>query len=229
MMNTKREKKINSIRNGIIGTMILVIVSIIGLGIFYGGGSTQNGFVVGEDYSLIENPRRTRPGQPILVQEFFSYGCIHCRNLEKLIGSWTTNLPNQVVFSRAPVAFSPSWALLAQTYHTLEALDALEYNHDRIFRAIHDQNREFKSVEQIASFLAGRNMSANQFKDTFSSPEVVLASRKSEQRQRQFQITSVPTILVANKYLINMSKGRKRALEVADYLIDIEIRADSIN
>ena len=85
--------------------------------------------------------KHARPTQPITVTEFFSYGCIHCKNFEPLIADYIETLPPDVEFRRVPVAFSPAWALLGQSYLALEAVNALEQNHDRIFRAVHDNTR----------------------------------------------------------------------------------------
>ena len=38
-------------------------------------------FIEGEDYLVLEEPRRVR-GDAIEIMEFFSYGCIHCYSLD---------------------------------------------------------------------------------------------------------------------------------------------------
>ena len=49
------------------------------------------------------------------------------------------------------------------------------------------------------------------------------ATRDVERRQREVNIASVPTLVVAEKYMVNMDSGRKTALEIADHLIALEI------
>lgn len=222
-MQKRKARKVTTVRNIIISVLTLLVTTIVAYGIFYSAGPDEHNFTEGKHYTIIKNSTRERPGQAPLVQEFFSYGCIHCWNFEALITRWKVNLAPEVKFSRSPVAFTPNWTLLAQSYHALESLNSLQPSHERIFKAIHDQGREFNTVEDLASFLDGRNITAEQFKTAFQSSSVVIETRKSRLRQQEFQITSVPTLIVANKYSINMDFGRKNALAVADFLLDKEL------
>ena len=74
----------------------------------------------------------------------------------------------------------------------------------------------------IANFVDGHGGEKSAFLRTFNSPGVRRALQKADEAQRQFTIASVPTLVVAGKYLVTMDKGRKTALEVVDYLITLE-------
>ena len=128
-------------------------------------------------------------------------------------------------FARTPVVFSPVWILLAQTYYTLEALDALDENHTRLFRAIHDNGRQFLSPDMIADFVDGNGVTREDFLRSFNSPAIRRKIAQSERDQRELQIASVPTLVVAGRYVIGMEVGRKRVLEIADQLIARELAA----
>ena len=78
----------------------------------------------GEHYTDLGAPDRS-PRGPVTVVEFFSYGCVHCKNFDPQIERWTEGLPEDVRFKRAPVAFSASWGLLAKAYHAAERLGIL--------------------------------------------------------------------------------------------------------
>lgn len=224
----KPDLKVNRLRNGIIAFVALLAVVVIGYGIVYSTGITVGEYQAGTHYEVIDDAPPRRPGEPIRVQEFFSYGCVHCRNFDPMIERWKQTLPEGVVFERTPVAFSPAWTLLAQTYFALDELGALERNHDRLFRAIHDSGRQFLTVDAVADFVAGQGASREEFLQAFNSEPVRRQVREAEMEQRAMRIASVPTLVVAGRYRVGMDVGRKTVLDVTDYLIaeELAVRSD---
>lgn len=226
-MKVKTNAKVTRARTTILAFVVVVAVLITGYGTLYSTGITEGEFVEGEHYQLVDNPTRRRPGEDIKVTEFFSYGCIHCRNFDPMLDDWQKTIPEGVGFSRSPVAFSPAWELLGQAYLTLEISNILEQNHSRIFKAIHTNGRQFLSKDMIANFIDGHGIDKDAFLRTFNSPQVRRALQRADENQRQFNIASVPTLIVAGKYLVNMDNGRKTALKVADHLIALELAAQN--
>jgi len=197
-------------------------------GMLYSSGITEGTFTEGEHYTKIDAGVRTRPGDPIEVIEFFSYGCVHCKNFDPLIEEWqSAQSPNEVSFRRQPVAFSPAWAILAQTFLALQDLGIEKENHERIFKAIHDQGRQFLSVEMMADFIDGYGATRDEFLRSFNSPGVRRGAAEFESLQTRYAVQGVPTIAVAGKYMVKMEVGRKIALDVVDHLIALERKADS--
>ena len=221
-MSKKKSSNVALVRGLIIGGVALLAVLVIGYGLIYTTGATQGGFVAGEDYELVDNPERRRPGARTEVVEFFSYACIHCKNFDPLINEWLETKPADVDFARVPVTFSPQWALLAQAYYTLVALDVLEENHERIFRRIHNTRRMFADAEDFAAFVDGNGATAAEVLAAWNGSEVRRMLREGEAMQRRIVISAVPTLAVNGKYLVGMDVGRKVALEVVDHLIGVE-------
>lgn len=215
----KSDEKVKHVRMLIVGFAILVGILVLGYGTLYSTGFGEGELLAGEHYRVIENPPRRRAGAPIVVREYFSYGCIHCRNFEPLLDEWRATQPEGTAFERSPVAFSPAWQLLAQTYFTLQRLDALDDNHMRLFRAIHDNGQQFATPESMADFVDGSGVTRADFLQMFNSPEVRRDLRDADAMQRNIVISSVPTLVVDDRYVVNMDVGRKQALEVVDYLI----------
>ncbi len=214
-------------RNTILIFIVVVIMLILGYGTLYSTGVTQGEFQAGVHYRELENPERRRPGAPIEVREFFSYACIHCKNFDPKLDEWAAGLPEGVALERTPVAFSPAWSLLAQAYLTLDYLDALDPNHARIFRQIHDRQTQFLSTAQLADFVDGHGVSSAEFLRAFDSPAVRRALGEADAAQRTFGITSVPTLTVAGKYTVSMDHGTKVALEIVDHLVAREQAVES--
>ena len=221
----KKDKKVIMARNTIIGFVSVVAITILAFGTYVSTGIGQGEIAEDQDYRVLDNPKPTRPGDPIEVIEFFSYACIHCKNFDPVIEEWAEEQDADVVFKRLPATFSPIWALLSQTYLTFEAADVVDKNHTRMFRAIHDNGRQFLTPDMVADFVDGRGLSSTEFLDTFNSAEVRRAMQNAEREQRAFQISATPQLVVAGKYLVGMDGGQRRALRVVDHLIEQERQA----
>lgn len=219
MPKRRQNRQVARLRNAIIALVVVVVIVVIGYGTLYSTGVTEGGYQAGTHYQVIDNARGRRPGEAVEVREFFSYACPHCRNFEPLLQEWRSGLPKGVTFVRTPVAYSPLWSLLARTYFTLDAVHALDPNHERIFRAIHDQGKQFLSAEMMADFVDGYGVSREEFLRSFDSPAVTERMREADRDQRAMGITSVPTLVVDDKYRVGMEVGRKVALDVVNHLI----------
>jgi thiol:disulfide interchange protein DsbA len=229
MSKKQKEAQVKRVRALIIGGVAVVIVLVLGYGLLYTSGVTQGEFVEGEHYQVLDTPiERRRPGAPIQVREFFSYACIHCKNFDPDMEEWARAHP-EVDFARIPVAFSPSWVLLAQTFLTLEQLNILEENHSRVFRRIHDNRMMFQSPEQIAEFVDGHGTTAAEFLSTFNSSGIRRKLADADAAQRAAGISAVPTLVVAGKYVITMEVGQSVALELTDHLIALETGGAAAN
>lgn len=219
--------RVRRIQIGIAAFLGAIVVALILYGTLYTTGITEGEFTEGEHYTLLKNPVRGEPGEPIEVIEFFSYGCIHCFNFDPIIEDWQEDLPASVHFRRQPVAFSPAWALLGQTWFTLNDLGILEKNHMRIFRAIHEKNRQFLSVEEMADFIDGQGATRDEFIKAFNGATVRRFSSQMERMQVKYEVQGVPHIVVAGKYVIKADVPRKIALDVVDHLIAVESASGS--
>jgi thiol:disulfide interchange protein DsbA len=223
MAKKRGTDKVETTRNAIFGVIIAIGVTLVGLGIYLSSGLAQNATPTeGEDYALIENADRIRIGDPINVYEFFSYGCVHCRNFDPELEEWLVTTDEDVAFSRKPAAFSRTWTLLGQGYLALEQADALEGNHAKLFSAVHDFGKTFRSGQEIADYLDSETLPAAEFMRAFNSPKVRRKLSQAETDSRRYNVQSVPTMIVAGKYTVDMGNGMQRALEVVDYLIGQE-------
>ena len=162
------------------------------------------------------------PARSLSVEEYFSYGCIHCKNFDPTLEDWLTTLPEDVQFQRTPTAFSRAWGVLAQAYYALEKADALEGNHEQLFKGIHNGGRMFSNGEAIADYLDSDELPAAEFMRAFNSRDVARRLNRAEQATRRVGIRAVPTLVVAGKYRVGMVNGERRALEVVDYLLEQE-------
>ena len=152
--------------------------------------------------------------------EFFSYGCVHCKNFDPQIERWTEGLPEDVRFKRAPVAFSASWGLLAKAYHAAERLGILEANHQRLFSALHDAGLALNTEDAVVQFFDGHGTDGRSFRRALRDPAVEEALAEDGALARRYGIRAVPTLVVDGRYRIDdPSLSRQQILQVADALI----------
>lgn len=218
--------RIRRIQIGVAAFFGAIAIALVLYGTVYTTGLTEGEFTEGEHYVLLKDPVRAEAGSPVEVIEFFSYGCVHCYNFDPQIEDWKDDLPEGVRFRRQPVSFSPSWALLGQAYFALDDLGILDQNHTRIFRAIHEQNRQFLSIEELADFVDGKGASREEFTRAFNSSAVRRFAGQMERMQLRYEVQAVPTIVVAGKYVIKSDVPRKIALDVVDHLIAQELHKE---
>lgn len=214
--------KVRRLRRWIIGGFggLLVVVGAIGIWAIFAGVPAS--LDEGRHYDTLTGADRPRNG-PIVVTEYFSYGCVHCRNFDPQIESWAARLPDDVHFERVPVSFSPAWRNLARAYYALEELDIRERNHQRIFDAIHVSGLNLATPESVAQLVGGQGTDAQTFRRTMQSPAVRRKVEEAERRARETAIAAVPTIVVDDRYRISSGElSRRQILDVADRLIERE-------
>jgi thiol:disulfide interchange protein DsbA len=216
----RTEARLQRVRMIAIGFVVVLAVGVIIAGIWYSRESTPEKFVAGQHYAVIENARGHTPGTPITVQEFFSYACEHCRAFDPMIEAWRTEQPDDVRFERVPATFSHAWTVLGQSYYALAELGALEANHERLFRAIHDNGRQFLTIEEVAEFVDGNGTTRDAFLQAANGTPVRDRLRAAERAQRTLRVGGVPTLVVGGRYVVTMSEGRQTALDTIDWLIE---------
>ena len=191
---------------------VVALVAIVGIGYSLGFGGAD------EPYQVLED--RPDGDGDVEVVEYFSWACIHCRNLDELIEGWKQNLPDGVTFRRVHASYSGPLRVLARTHVALERHDALDANHARIFRAIHDRNRQFLTAEAMADFVAGYDIDRETFLAAVGSAATASAVERDAAESAAIGVFAVPSLVVDGKYIINMGVGRKQALSNLDALIE---------
>ncbi|MCC5888217.1 MAG: thiol:disulfide interchange protein DsbA/DsbL [Gammaproteobacteria bacterium] len=215
---------------------VLTAVLLLGLLPAVAAQSRLETFRQNEHYIVLPVPTATgTTGQShggLLVQELFSYACIHCHRLEPALATWTGQLPDDVRFERVPAVFSRSWMLLAEAYYVAEVCGVLGVTHDAMFAAIHEDGRQFKDAADIALFYADRVRAVGQrrgqrcrsredFLAAFESLEVAQAVAQALALSRVWQVGSVPTLVVAGQWRSDgrLAGSNEAMLDVADYLL----------
>ena len=212
----KRVQRVRWLTLGGTGALVAVVAAI---GLYYTFDVTSGEYRDGEHYFSLAAGAGD-PEEPIVVTEFFSYGCVHCRNFDPQINAWMAELPEGMELVRSPVAFNAIWRMYAKMYYMAEELDAMDQIHDRLFSDIHDRNRTITTEEQIRKFFVGVGVPEDRVARSMRSPAVARKVNRAEALSRAVGVRSVPTLMVGTQYLIPVGDvGRVQSLAIADHLI----------
>jgi thiol:disulfide interchange protein DsbA len=179
-------------------------------------------FQEGKDYVRLSTPAPPATSGKVEVIEMFWYGCPHCRDLEPATEEWLKRKPDNVEFTRIPVAFGTSWEPGARAYYAAEALGMLDKVHQPLFEAFH-QRRKLNNVDQLAAFFAEHGVDPEAFRKAYQSFQTQTQLRRGNQLAQRFGVRGVPAIIVNGKYDVRSP----RIFEVVDFLIAKEASPQS--
>jgi len=207
--------KFNSIRR--VG-MILVLVT---LPVF----ASAQPFEEGVHFERIDGPQAADTDTIVEVVEFFSYLCPHCYTFEPYVEPWHDELGENVEFKRVPVVFRPSWEPFARAYYAAEVLDIIGESHLALFKALHEERRQFRGFDDIAEFHAQFGVESDQFASTAQSFPVASRLRMGNANMGKWGVRSTPTLVIDGKWRVSPRRGGTfdEMLQVADWLIEREL------
>jgi len=176
----------------------------------------------GVHYKVLPAQVRTITPGKIEVTEAFSYSCGHCFNFEPLIKAWEKKLPSDVELVKLPVIWRPSMQKLARVLYTGKALNIYEQVNDRVFTAIHRENKKLGSEKEIAALFKELGVPEDKFNKTFNSFGVNAQVQQADARTRSMKITGTPQMIVDGRYTVSVSRdmGHEGMLKVVDFLVE---------
>lgn len=197
-----------------------------GVAVLFSGSLLAQSFEEGQHFQRIGSPVAS-PDDRIVVTDGFGYPCPACRRFLPFLDSWEAELPDYVEVEHLPVALQPGWDLFARGYYTAEVMGIAEETHEAMFKALHDERRQFRSFEDIAAFYADHGVSADSFVNTAQSFAVDARIRQNRNDVRTFGIRGTPSVIVQGKWRVSLNgfNSYEEMLEVVDYLIEREAEA----
>lgn len=183
-------------------------------------------FQAGVHYQQI-GPLASIPDDRVQVIEAFAYPCPACRNFLPHITSWVEDRPDYVDFRRLPIALRQGWEMFVKAYYTAELGGASHDAHEALFRALHDERRQFRTFEDIVDFYADQGFDRDEFLNLSKSVEIEDRMRENLSEVRQLEIRLTPTVIVQGKWKVSPSGfgSYHEMIEVVDYLVEREARA----
>ena len=208
--------KVDRLRQIIVGGIIAIVVIVLGYSGLYVFNLVPSFGGEPDPYIVLNRDLQT---QPVVVEEFFTFSCEHCRNFDPLILDWADNLPDDVEFIQTHVAFTRTDDFLAKSFLVLSARDVIDENRQRLFAEIHDKQNRFLSPESIADFIDGNGLSKEAFLALYRGDRITRLAQEKHDHMVDVRVTSVPFVLVGNKYGVFVSQGRREAINTIDFLV----------
>ena len=209
--------KVDKLRKIIVGGIITIVVIVLGYSGLYIFNLVPSFGGKPDPYIVLDRELQTGP---IVVEEFFTFSCEHCRNFDPLILDWAENLPDGVEFIQTHVAFTRSDEFLAKSFLVLSARNVVDENRQRLFAEIHDKQNRFLSPDSIAEFIDGNGLSKEAFLALYRGDRITRLAQEKQDHMVDVRVTSVPFVLVGNKYGVFVSLGRREAIDTIDFLVE---------
>ena len=152
-----------------------------------------------QKYIQISNQKQTESDK-IVIYEFFWYGCPHCYNLEPTMDRIESNLEKDTILVNIPVALRDTWESHAKAYYALQQMKLDDNLHEKIFTEIHINSNRLDTKEKLTQFIEDEGYNSKRFSEIFDSFGTDLRVKKASRLANQYQITSVPTLIINGKY-----------------------------
>jgi thiol:disulfide interchange protein DsbA len=175
----------------------------------------QSGFEVIKENKII-NDKKT------LVQEFFFYGCQHCKRLEKPLNIWLKTVDyDKVKFEKVPVDFGAVSMVAAKHFYTAKLL-GVEKEFTPIYFKSLVLDRKKASDELAIKILIGLGEKESSIKSVLESNSVKISLKRVTELTDEMRAYTVPTLVVNGKYKVNAKTagGEKNIFNIVNSLID---------
>ena len=188
----------------------------------FSAACAQETFKEGTHYTVLGETQPVETGDKIEVRELFWYGCPHCFKLEAGLEAWVKTLPEDVAFIRMPAVFSPVWEQHAKLFYTLEAMGNLDEMHPKVFDAIHIDEQQLVKDDEMIEFAKAQGIDGTAFAETLESFSVNSKVNAAKTNIPKYQVTGVPAMVVAGKYLTSVSEAgsEQNMFAILDFLIN---------
>lgn len=180
-------------------------------------------FEQGRHYHPVGSPA-SPPTDRVEVIEAFAYPCPACRVFLPIISNWAETLPEHVSLVHMPVPLQPGWEPFARAFYTAEVLGLGHDAHEAMFVALHDDNRPFRSMDDIAAVYTDFGIAPEQFLSTSQSFAVDNRMRRNRNEIIRLGVRGTPTMVVQGKWRLSPSdfSSYEQMLAAVDYLIERE-------
>ena len=176
-----------------------------------------------QKYVQISNQKQTESDK-IIIYEFFWYGCPHCYNIEPTINQIEADLKKDTILIKVPVALRNTWEIHAKAYYALQQMKLDDDLHEKIFAEIHVNANRLDTEEKLINFLNDEGHDAQKFSKILNSFGTEIRVKKASRLANQYQITSVPTLIINGKYRTSASyvSSYEELYDVVQLLVDKE-------
>ena len=186
--------------------------------------STEEPFVPGVHYVVLDEPLSTGKNQTTEVVQAFAYGCPNCFAFDSLVQEWRAQQSGDVEFRRFPAVWNEPMAFFAQIYFTAEQLGVAELVHIPLYQAFLVEQEKLGTEDSLATWFAQYGIDSADFLQAFNSSAVQQRIQQAEAQTRAYNLGNVPQVIVNGKFAVDIARagGRPQMLAVVNYLVNKE-------
>ena len=175
----------------------------------------------------LDPPQPTEGNGKIEVIEFFWYGCPHCFRLEPSLEAWLKNKPADVVFKRIHALPGSVWLGHAKIFYTLETMNLADKLNDKVFDAIHKDNKNLTDPKVLDLFLANNGVDPTKYHEVEKSFSVDSKLKRANQLTVAYKVDGVPRVIVDGKLATGpeFAGGEDKIMAAVDQMIAAERKA----
>jgi protein dithiol oxidoreductase (disulfide-forming) len=193
-------------------------------------------FQAGQHYQVLDSAVPQDDNSKIEVTELFWYGCGHCYHFEPALKKWQKGMPADVAMKKIPAIWQPVMDVHARLFYVAEAMGVLDKMHTPIFNAIANQRKMFATREgrewqpdlpAIEALFNENGTDGAKAAKLMNSFAITSKVKQGTAKQRAYQLSGTPEMVVAGKYRISTSlpglkgksNGQELMLQVVDFLV----------
>lgn len=166
----------------------------------------------------------SKPRKKVVVEEIFWYGCPHCYAFQPYLRKWLAAKPDNVKFRLIPGVLNSKWIPHAKAFFVAQELGLVDRVHEKLFDAIHKSKRKITDQDSLRAFFVEQGVNAEDFNRIYNSPETSRLVKQVYETERDYKISSIPTIIINGKYRISARNAGNynNMLKVMDKIVDKE-------
>jgi len=181
-------------------------------------GAQGGGPIEGRDFKRVLRPVAVNADGKIHVTEFFWYGCPHCFVFEPSLDDWISKLPDDVAFSRVPVAFDARALAHQRIYYTWEAMGAVQAMHMKTFMRFNAQRRPVDNLDDLLAFAQENGLDAAKVSAAWNSFSVQARCREASRLMQDYRIDQTPEMAIQGRF--TAAGPPARLLATTDWLVE---------
>ena len=178
-------------------------------------------FEEGVDYETLPGEVKVQADGRVEVIEFFWFGCPSCYRFEPHLVAW--QIPETIDFKNVPAVLTNNWLFHAHVYYAMELLGLKKELMQKFYDELHIERTRISSAEQFEQWASSQEgIDVSKLTQNLYSFATVVHIAQAEKLAKDYNITSVPTLIVGGKYKASpsMARSEKRALQIVEYLAD---------
>ena len=178
-------------------------------------------FKEGVEYKVVQDTASNKP----VVTEFFSYVCPHCYSFQPLMNKLEQRVPD-LVLKKVPVSFlgREMGPVLQRAYGAAVLLKVDDQLTPVMFDRIHRQKKMPKDLADVKAIFIANGVAEKDFDGVINSFALNGMIAQYDKLTERFEIHGTPTIIVKDKYELNMSEigSEERFYQVVEFLLSAE-------